>query len=86
VATTPGTAPHRLALADSDPVRLRGEQHLSLDVAEHYRVRDTGDGWWVEVVSYILEQDGRELIVYHWHPVEGIRSPVRTCMSARTSI
>jgi hypothetical protein len=65
-----GAAQHRLALADSDPVRLRGEQHLSLDVAEHYRVRDTGDGWWVEVVaySYILEQDGRELIVYHWHP------------------
>ncbi len=62
--------PHRLALADSDHVRLRGEQHLSLDVAEHYRVRDTDDGWWVEVVaySYILGQDGRELIVYHWHP------------------
>jgi hypothetical protein len=35
-----------------------------------YRVRDTDDGWWVEVVaySYILGQDGRELIVYHWHP------------------
>ena len=62
--------PHRLSLADSDSVRLRGDQHLTLDVAEHYRVRNTEGGWWVQVVaySYILGYDGRELIVYHWHP------------------
>jgi hypothetical protein len=62
--------PHRLSLSDSDPVRLRGEQHLTLDVAEHYRVRNTDEGWWVQGVaySYVLAHDGRDLIVYHWHP------------------
>ena len=81
------TVPHRLSLADSDPVRLRGEQQLTLDVAEHYRVRNTDDGWWVQVVaySYILGQDGHELIVYHWHP-SGRSSITSPHLHVRTDI
>jgi hypothetical protein len=62
--------PHRLSLADGDPVRLRGELRLTLDVTEQYRVYEDTDGWRVEIAGYLyaIEYDGRELVAYHWHP------------------
>jgi hypothetical protein len=62
--------PHRLSLADGDPVRLRGELRLTLDVTEQYRVCEDTDSWRVEIVGYLyaIEYDGRELVAYHWHP------------------
>jgi hypothetical protein len=62
--------PHRLSLADGDPVRLRDELRLTLDVTEQYRVCEDTDGWRVEIVGYLyaIEYDGRELVAYHWHP------------------
>lgn len=63
--------PHRLSLASSDPVRLGTEHALTLDVGEHYRVRDTGSGWEVDAVAYFyaLARDSEDVIVYHWHPL-----------------
>jgi hypothetical protein len=62
--------PHRLSLADGDPVRLRGELRLTLDATEQYRVYEDADGWRVEIVGYLyaIEYEGRELVAYHWHP------------------
>ena len=39
--------PHRLSRAGSDPVRLGAGHQLTLDVGEHYRVREGSDGWGV---------------------------------------
>jgi hypothetical protein len=62
--------PHRLSLADGDPVRLRGEARLTLDATEQYRVHEDANGWRVEIVGYLyaIGYDGRELVAYHWHP------------------
>ncbi len=62
--------PHRLSLADGDPVRLRGELRLTLDATEQYRVYEDADGWHVEIVGYLyaIQYEGRELVAYHWHP------------------
>jgi hypothetical protein len=62
--------PHRLSLADGDPVRLRGELRLALDATEQYRVYEDADGWHVEIVGYLyaVQYEGRELVAYHWHP------------------
>lgn len=62
--------PHRMSLAGSDPVRLAAEHQLTLDVGEHYRVREGSDGWDVEVVAYFyaFARNNEDVIVYHWHP------------------
>jgi len=71
--------PHRLSLAGSDPVRLGAEHQLTLDVGEHYRVREGSDGWEVEVVAYfyVFARNNEDVIVYHWHPYgrSSIRRP-----------
>lgn len=66
----PDAIPHRLTLAGGDPVRLRGEGPLTLDVSQHYRLAEQSEGWTVEVVAYfyVLGYAGRELLAYHWHP------------------
>jgi hypothetical protein len=58
-------------------VRLSAEHQLTLDVGEHYRVREGSDGWEVEVVSYfyVFARHNEDVIVYHWHPYG--RSPIR---------
>lgn len=62
--------PHRLSLAGSDPVRVATRHQLTLDVGEHYRVREGSDGWEVDVVAYFyaLARNNEDVIVYHWHP------------------
>lgn len=71
--------PHRLSLAGADPVRLGAEHQLTLDVGEHYRVREGSDGWEVEVVAYFyaFARNNEDVIVYHWHPYgrSSIRRP-----------
>lgn len=65
-------APHALVLAAGDPVALRGDRRLTLSVGEQYRiVESSDDAWEVRRTAYfyaIGEQQGGELLAYHWHP------------------
>jgi hypothetical protein len=67
----PSPAPHPFALAKGETVRLRGESQLGLSVIEEYDIAQTPEGGWqTRVVAYFyaIEQDGSELLAYHWHP------------------
>ena len=67
----PSPRPHPFALAKGETVRLRGESELGLSVIEEHEIAQTVEGdWQVRVVSYFyaIEQEGTELIAYHWHP------------------
>lgn len=65
-------APQALVLAGGDPVALRGDRQLTLSVGEQYRIVESSDGVWeVRTTAYfyaIGEQQGGELLAYHWHP------------------
>jgi hypothetical protein len=45
--------PQRLSVAGGDPVRLRGESRLTLEITEQFRLREITDGWIVQIVGYL---------------------------------
>ena len=69
-------APHILRLNQGRPVRTGGTHGIRLAFYQYYRVIETEVPrvrWMVVEEGYeykILDADGREIIVYHWHPVE----------------
>lgn len=77
------TKVHALLLNDGEPVPLRaatGVPRIRLGVKVQYRiVEDPGPRWpWrirTAAYEYAIEtEDGREVLVYHWHPAAN--SPV----------
>jgi len=65
--------PHTAKFA-SDPAPLGGSG-LLLSVAHHYRVVRAGERgpWRVQTAGYYYgfdDADGREILAYHWHPVD----------------
>lgn len=69
-------APHILRLNQGRTVRMGGTSRIRLAFYQYYRVVETEVPriqWMVVEEGYeyrILDSDGREIIVYHWHPVE----------------
>ena len=69
-------APHILRLNQGRSVRIGGASGIRLAFYQYYRVIQTEVPrvqWMVSEEGYeykILDADGREIIVYHWHPVE----------------
>ena len=69
-------APHILMLNRGRPSRVGGTSRIRLAFHQYYRVIQTEVPrvqWMVSEEGYeykILDTHGREIIVYHWHPVE----------------
>ena len=69
-------APHILRLNQGRSVRIGGSSRILLAFYQYYSVVETEVPrvrWMVSEEGYeykILDADGREIIVYHWHPVE----------------
>ncbi|MBA3413692.1 MAG: hypothetical protein H0U10_00505, partial [Chloroflexia bacterium] len=75
----PAQKPHVVSFAprsDPAPLRLRsGQVGLALRVALRYEIVEampsSPPSWAVLPLGYsydILDRDGREIVVYHWHP------------------
>ena len=78
----PSPVPHRLTMNGGVPVSLGGPSRLMLRLQQFYRVDETGRPdapWGVRIVEYyyaVHDSDGREVLLYHWHPRGN--SPVAT--------
>lgn len=60
-------------LQGDEPVVFEGlgGAEVGLIVTIHYRALEHPDGWVVQTTSYeyvITDQDGQELLAFHWHP------------------
>jgi len=75
----PSREPHVVSFAprgDPAPLRLRsGQIGLALRVALRYEIVEavlaSPTSWTVRPLGYsydVLDRDGREVVVYHWHP------------------
>lgn len=76
----PAVQPRAAVLNDGDAVALRGNAGLTLSMAEHFSLVQATDGWSAVRTAYFIElgqQDGGELLAFHWHPVGAsrIRTP-----------
>jgi hypothetical protein len=79
------TREHELALSRNRPVRLstpRGDVHYTFSVRQRFvmvRTDPIARGSWHAVVTsyqYALGDDeGREILAYHWHPLVGFGTP-----------
>ena len=67
--------PHTLALSERRPARVGGMSRLWLAFRQYYRVirhDPPRTMWTVEEVGYryrIMDDDRREILAYHWHPM-----------------
>jgi len=73
----PSSAPHALTIGRGSPVSLIGAA-LRLSVLHNYRVVEdpTRGPWKVQTTAYYYSLDndeGTEIIAYHWHPQEQFR-------------
>jgi hypothetical protein len=55
------------------PVRLAGPARIAVTADHHYRLvpAAAGAGWRASTAAYlysILDEHGREILAYHWHP------------------
>lgn len=70
----PRSEPHVATIADGDPVPLRGDSRISLQIRHWYRiVEDAGPRgpWKVQTAGYyysLKDSSDQEILAYHWHP------------------
>lgn len=80
-AYKPAATPHVVAFAPPGyavPLDTRfGRRSLRLFVSHRYRINETAplgrERWRVSTIAYdysLLDAEGNEILVYHWHPVD----------------
>ena len=71
----PSESSHALTMYEDRPVRLGGASSLWFQLRQYYRIVESDlprDSWMVQETGYryaVIDDDGRDVLEYHWHPV-----------------